>query len=194
MNEQERIVSHGVAEAEGIAEQAPKQAEEMDVARKLRLLAHYMGMGNEGARKTAQEVEEHAANVDGLYQVIAALRRERDELRAALYEITRCDISDGGWGGPRALKIAREALAATNRAALSPSPVSTPTAEAEQTYVPPRGVTLPEGYEWAGEFRYPRKGEWFIDPDDHGPSEAQFDFRAGKHHIVRVKAEQAGGE
>ena len=41
---------------------------------------------------------------------IAQLLVERDSMLEPLKKIASCDISPGGWGGPRALQIAKAAI------------------------------------------------------------------------------------
>ena len=46
---------------------------------------------------------------------IAQLLVERDDLLEVLKRIAKCDISPGGWGGPRALQIAEAAITKTEK-------------------------------------------------------------------------------
>lgn len=48
----------------------------------------------------------------------------------------------------------------------------------------PAGYVVPQGYEWTGEVRMPKNGEWYIDKS-YGPLSAAHDFVADHHPILR---------
>lgn len=46
-------------------------------------------------------------------------------------------------------------------------------------------------YEWTGEYRPPKKGEWFLTPTSSQPKQAEINYATAKHWILSPRQKEA---